>query len=163
MAETTNHNIHEFDGNIDLSSLRKKRFTINDDPNKVLELNTSDFSIVIRLSEAYPQLNELSQKMTHLQDGVSKEDELTEKDINILSSNLSETDSEIKRIVDFIFDSNVCEVCCDNGSMLDIIHGKFRYEIIIDTITSLYESTIIKETEKLQARMDTHTRKYTSK
>ncbi len=163
MAGTTNQNT-QFAGNIDLSSLRKKRFTINGDENCVLELNTSDFSIINRLAETYPKLNELSEKITHLNDGVTEgeDDDSVQSDLVTMSGNLKNIDSEIKELVDYIFDSNVCEVCCPDGSMLDIINGNFRYEILIDTLTSLYEETIKNESDKLQKRMAKHTSKYVS-
>ena len=41
---------------IDLSAIKKKRFRINGDSSKILELNTSDLSISSRLSAAYERL-----------------------------------------------------------------------------------------------------------
>lgn len=162
MAETTNHNTQNFAGNIDLSELRKKRFTVDNDENRVLELNTSDFSIINRLSEMYPKLTELTEKITHLNDGVSESDEgdSLQNDLTVMSGNLTSADTEIRKLVDYIFDSNVCEVCCPSGSMLDLINGQFRYEFIINALMSLYETTIKKETAELQKKMSKHTDKY---
>ena len=47
---------------IELGSLRKQRFRINGDNNRILELNTSDMGIITRLSELYPKLQELADK-----------------------------------------------------------------------------------------------------
>lgn len=165
MAETTNQNTQNFAGNIDLSALRKKRFTIDGDESRVLELNTSDFSIINRLAEVYPKLSDLSQKVSHLNDGVTdnEDDESVRNDFAVMSNNLTEIDTEIKTLIDYIFDSNVCEMCCPSGSMVDIIKGQFRYEVVIDTLMSLYETTIEEEVNKLQNRMSKHTSKYVNK
>lgn len=162
MAETTN-TTNQFAGNIDLSALRKKRFTVDGDESRVLELNTSDFSIINRLSDSYPRLNDLAEKITNIDEGITggEDEESMKADVDTLSERLSEWDAEIRNLIDYIFDSNVCEVCCTTGSMVDIINGTFRYEVIINSLMTLYETNINKEVDKLQKRMSKHTDKYT--
>ena len=41
---------------LNLSAIKKKRFRINGDSNKILELNTSDLTITSRLSKSYERL-----------------------------------------------------------------------------------------------------------
>lgn len=163
MAETTNNTTSQFAGNIDLSPIRKKRFTINGDENSVVELNTSDFSIINRMSEALPKLEDISKKMSSLNEGISedKDEDSLVTDLEIMANNIKSANDDIKGLIDYIFDSNVCGVCCPSGSMLDIIDGQFRYEFIIEALMGLYEETIKKETKKLQTRMAKHTDKYT--
>ena len=47
---------------LDLSAIRKKRFRVDGDDSKILELNTSDLNILPRLKESYPKLQELSKQ-----------------------------------------------------------------------------------------------------
>lgn len=160
MAERTTSN---YNGTIDLSILRKKRFTINDDENKVLELNTSDLSITTRLSESYPRLVELANSITTISDGVSETDENIVEDLSIMSQNLKKIDAQMREIIDYIFDSNVSELCASDGSMYDPIGGELRYEHILTILMGLYEENLAKEMKAVQAKMKKHTAKYTKK
>lgn len=150
--------------NIDLSSVRKKRFSINGDPNKILELNTSDLNIITRLNEAYPKLTKLaekaSKKLSEVETTSEEESIFEDGSAEKLSNALKEIDSDMREAVDFIFDANVSEVCADDGSMYDPFNGQFRYEHIIDVLSGLYEQNLTKEMKKMTARVKKHTSKY---
>ena len=67
----------------------------------------------------------------------------------------------MRKIVNGIFDFDVCDICCDGGSMYDPIGGQYRYEYIIDRIMALYGDSWEKETKLSKDRMKSHTAKYT--
>lgn len=141
--------------NIDLSSLEKKKFTINNDPNRVLELDTTDFGVITRFEEKIDHLASLQDKFTEL--GSMDNDDIMQK-----THLFTEVENGMREIIDYIFDSNVCEVCAPKGSMFSPINGKFRYEIIIETLLSLYEKDINKETQRIEKDIQKHTKKYTA-
>lgn len=143
---------------LNLSDIRKKRIRINEDDDKVLELNTSDMNIIVRLKEALPKLRELAVNAANFSDT----DTETEEGLDALAKELKETDDKMRELVDYIFDSNVSEMCAGNGSMYDPFNGKFRFEYILEALTSLYESNISGEYSKMSARLATHTAKYTN-
>lgn len=138
--------------NIDLSAIRKKRFTINGSPDTVLEINTSDFGVIARLEESESKLTELTAKVAGFD----------EKDGISLGQKIKEVDQELRKIIDYIFDSNVCEVCVPNGTMIDPIDGKFRWEYVVEILTNLYDSSLNAETKKVTERIKSHTDKYTN-
>mgnify|MGYP007070187232 CR=1 FL=1 len=107
-----------FDGDIDLSITRKKRFRINGDNNTVLELNTSDMSVINRLQNIYPRLQELSQDASVKK--LTQEESDDDKTIEKISKSLTKIDMTMRQLIDEIFDSNVCEVCAPSGSMIEI-------------------------------------------
>lgn len=148
-----------FDGDIDLSATRKKRFRIDGDNNRYLELNTSDMSIITRLDNLYPKLQKLSQEASLKQ--LDKDDTKDEKAITKISQSLMKIDIQMRQILDEIFDSNVSEMCAPSGSMFDPFNGEFRFEHIIDVLTKLYEANINSEFKKMADRMKKHTSKYT--
>lgn len=150
-----------FSGNIDLSVLRKKRFTLDGDTGRVLELDTADLSIVQRLSEAYPKLEELEHEVSRITEGVEAKDETVVQDMNLMASRLKEADGKMRELLDYIFDSNVAEMCAPNGSMYDPIGGQLRYEHLITILISLYEENLAKEMKRVQKRVKSHTAKYT--
>lgn len=143
-----------FDGEISLDAIRKKRFRIDGDNKRILELNTSDLSTITRLEQLYPKLQQLSQ------DAAVKQLEES-NDLETTAHALTKIDAQMRQILDEIFDSNVSEVCAPYGSMFDPFNGEFRFEHIIEVISKLYESNIASEIKKMSARMKKHTAKYT--
>lgn len=149
----------QFDGDIDLSVTRKKRFRIDGDNNRYLELNTSDMNIITRLNNLYPKLQKLSQDAAVKQ--LDKDETDDEKVIARISNALVKIDVQMRQILDEIFDSNVSEMCAPNGSMFDPFNGEFRFEHIIDVISKLYKNNLNNEFKKMSAKMKKHTDKYT--
>lgn len=146
-----------FAGNIDLSALRKKRFTIDGDANRVLELDTSDMTILNRLNVALPKLEALRDELAT----VDTTSTATEEAVKLAGEELSKVDSKMREIVDYIFDSNVSAICAPSGSMYDVFGGQMRYEIIINSLVNLYERNLSEEAHRLQVRAQSHTDKYT--
>jgi len=146
---------------IDLSAIKKQRFRINGDNNKILELNTSDIGIIPRLEETYPKLIALQNKVASLAEINEEADDDT-----LLSSTakkLKEIDAGMRESLDYIFQSNVSEICGSEGSMYDPIDGVFRYEHIIERLSKLYENSFESEFAKMKQRVDKHASKYTKK
>lgn len=149
---------------INLSVLQKKKFRIDGDDNRILELDVSDMNIVVRLRNAYPKLEELTKKISEMDsdDSANDEDALDES-IKKLGNSVEEIDNATRDLLDYIFDSNVSEICAPSGSMYDMINGEFRYEHILNVLTNLYEQNIDKEYKKMKNRIKKHTDKYTGK
>ena len=157
---TTTNNIAD----ISFEPIRKKRFRIDGDDNRILELNTADLNIIVRLKETYPKLVELANSafanmpdVDVTEDYNFAEDEATALVIDALA----DADKKMREQIDYIFDSNVSEMCAPSGSMYDPIDGKCRFEYIIETLSSLYENDMEKELSKMSTRVKRHTSKYT--
>lgn len=140
---------------IDLSITRKKRFRIDGDDNRIIELNTSDMTILNRLDEADKQLRELADKATF---GMSENGEDDNADV---VKELLATDKQMRDIIDYLFDAPVSDVCAPDGSMYDPFNGKYRFEHIMETLFTLYEKNITEEIKKMRKNVQKHTGKYT--
>lgn len=149
-----------FDGDIDLSATRKKRFRIDGDNNRYLELNTSDMGIIVRIENLYPKLQQLAQDAAVKQLEIQESEEGGSSYTKIAEA-LVLIDSKMREILDEIFDSNVSEMCAPDGSMFDPFNGEFRFEHIIDVLSKLYENNINEEYKKMSAKMKKRTSKYT--
>ena len=136
---------------VELSNIKKKRFRINGDNNKILELNVSDMNIVSRIREAYPKLEAIQAKVLKF----SESEDTDEKGAEALK----EFDKDMRELIDFIFNANVSEICADDGSMYDPMGGMFRYEYIMDKITSLYETNLNNEFKQMRARVNKYAKK----
>lgn len=150
-----------FDGVIDLTSTRKKKFHVNRGSGDFgdLELNTSDMSIITRLEQLYPKLQKLSQDAAIKK--LDAENEEDEKTITKISNALIKIDTEMRKLIDEIFDSNVSEICVPSGTMIDPFNGEFRFEHIIDQISKLYSDNVNAEFKKMSEKMKKKTSKYT--
>lgn len=143
---------------IDLSALRKKQFDVN---GKVLELDTSDLKIVARFESMYPVLWEEGEKIAQIDEIVKADPD--NPNLAEIATILGDVDNAMREALDFIFDSNVSEICIDHGSLFDPINGEYRFEHVINALLPLYENNLVEETKKIQARVKKHTAKYTKK
>lgn len=148
---------------VEIKAVKKQKFRFNGDNNKILELNTSDLSIVTRLNSAYERLTKLMEEVGETLSTLPEEEDTTDESLNNIGDMLKKLDTKMREEVDFIFDAPVSAVLCADGSMYDPIDGMFRYEHIIDKLTELYENNINREFGKMRQRVNSRTSKYTKK
>ena len=146
---------------IDLSVTNKKQFRIDGDDDRIIELNTSDLSILSRIQNSYPKLDELSMKATKMSS--ETEDIENEEGQQKLVKILDEIDTDMRTILDYVFDSEVSSKCAPTGTMFDMFNGEFRYEHIMDTLIKLYENNIDEEYKLMSKKIKKRTSKYTGK
>ena len=146
---------------IDLSATARRKFRINGDNRKLVELNPSDLSIITRIDTAEKKLKACVESLQELADAPSETDE----DIKALGNKFSKVDDEMRKLVDYIFQSNVSEVCVPKGqgSMYDPFNGKYRYEHIIEALLNFYQGNIQNEYKKMRTTVAKKTSKYTKK
>lgn len=143
---------------LDLGAVKKQRFRINGDNSKILELNTSDVNIVVRLNKIYPKLQKLAEDaLTFSQSELTDN---TEEALNKFATKLETIDDKMSKLIDELFNANVSEMCKDGGTMYDLYGGMFRFEHIINKLSELYTTNFSKEFEQMRKRIDKHTGKY---
>ena len=153
---------------LDLSDLRKKRIKITGlgGEEDILEINTSDLGVVTRLHEVEPKLAELENtalQISNLAGQVADDDNAFAE----FSEKLSSIDTEMRSMLDTVFQANVSETCGKEGSMFDPIKGTTRWQIIIQSLIQLYDESVKREMETKPnynvKRVHFHTDKYTGK
>ena len=128
---------------IDLSATSKRKFRINGDNSKIIELNPADVSIVTRIEEAHKRLDDCVKEIKELAESPTETDE----QLFELGKQFSKIDDKMRKCVDYIFQSNVSDVCIPKGqgSMYDPFNGKYRFEHIIEALLTFYQDNIQKE------------------
>ena len=113
--------------------------------------------IMQRLRSAYNELTQLSTKyhITEENENADNADEIIETLKNI--------DNEMRRLIDYVFDSEMSDIVAPFGTMADPINGKFRYEYIIEKFLGLYDANFETEFKKMSKNVQKHTDKYTGK
>lgn len=152
---------------LSLDAVRKKRFRIDNDDTRILELNTSDLNILVRLREAYPKLVALAEEafknLPEVENSSDDYDFVNDEATNTVIDTLRNADETMRNLIDYIFDSNVSDICVPSGSMYDPINGQFRFEHIINILAGLYEHDVSAEMSKISKRVQKHTDKYTKR
>ena len=132
---------------LNIEGSKRTQFRINGNDKKMLELDLSDLGIADRLEKGYVQLKDVIQ-------------EITDYDGDSAGAFLKEEDEKMRKIMDYIFDSDVSELCCPYGTMFDLVNGKYKFEIILDTLTKLYETNLNDEYKLMKKRIEDKTSKY---
>lgn len=150
---------------VNLGFVEKKKFRINGDNDRVLELNISDLNIFSRFTEGYPKLQQLLKDAQEQVNAISFSD--SEEDdgssLTKIADVLTDIDKKMRAQLDYIFDSNVSEICAPSGNMFDPVNGEFRFEHIINVVAGLYTNGLSKELDSLKKKTAKHTSKYTKK
>lgn len=145
---------------ISLSVTRKKRFRIDGDDSRIIELNTSDINVVGRLNEAYKKLIDMANNASTILDDIDTD---SQDGIDKMVSTLRDIDVDMRKLIDYIFDSKISDICAPDGSMYDPFNGQFRFEHIIETLSGLYENNFDTEFKKMSTNVRKHTDKYVNK
>lgn len=145
---------------IDISlASEKTKIRIDGDDNRIIELDTTDMTVLKRLQDIYPRLNELGIKGFEIDDG----DEYSEEALKAMTTALDAIDKEMRELVDYIFNSKIADVCVPEGAMYNMQNGEFKFERILDVLFGLYAEDIQKEFGLMSDRMKERTSKYTGK
>ena len=142
--------------NINLG-IRTKTFTIDGDANRTIEIDPSDMGVIGRLDDAIPQID------TILNEFVEKGKQMAEDGGTGFGIALRELDGRMRTIINTIFDYDVCSVCVPKGTLFDVVADadKFKFEVLIEGLAKVYETTIVGDLQRVQNRMTEHTKKYT--
>ena len=144
---------------IEFKETQKKRFRLDRDNNRIIELNTSDLTIIKRLEDAYPRLMDF---VGEAQNDISSKE--TDEDMaNAALAQLPIIDAKMRELIDYIFDSKISDKVAPDGSMYDLFNGKFRFEYVIEKLLDLYDTNFTKEYDALKHNLSKHTSKYTKK
>ena len=158
--------------NINLNITTRKKFTIDNDKSRVIELDTHDLALVNRLSESVKRMDALKDDWEKLEKlaNTSTDVEISEDDVddNLLkevtdfSDQFAVIEAKMRDIVDYIFDCpSLCQTVVGNASVFSPVNGAYKFEQIIDVLTGLYEDSIEKEAKKInKQKVEAKTSKY---
>lgn len=146
---------------LDLSITQKKKFRFGKDDNRIVEVNTSDMNLMQRVSVAYPKLQDLQTKASKLTEGINIEDGEALNDLTTMAERLEAIDTEMRSLIDYMFDAPISAAAAPDGSMYDPFSGSFRFEHIIAIMMKQYEDNLQSEFNKMEKQLKKHTDKYT--
>ena len=140
---------------LDLSSTRKKSIDVitPSGETKQLLIDLGDFNILTRLKSSYDKLESITMNAS---EKLSQDTE----NMDAIIDTLDDLDTEMKACIDYIFDTNVSEVCVGNGSIVSMYNGKFFFETIMEGLARLCGETVSFEYKKMEQRIKKRTQKF---
>lgn len=151
--------------NISVRGSSRKRFAIDGDPDRVIELNTSDIGIVKRLSDTLPKLKAVEEKIAQVDStGLTTDEGFDIEKTNVFTEDIETLHNEMKTLINEVFDENVVDKCLPRGgTLLDPVDGEMRYLVIIADLSNAYQDDLSDEMKKVAKKRESHTSKYTKK
>lgn len=152
----------------DISLSTKKSYRIDGDNSRIIYLDTSDMNVIVRLEEAYPDIQKLAveagDRILASKDNTSSEEDGEEtSSLNDITEILKDIDKKMRAKIDYIFASEVADICVPTGNMYDPVNGEFRFEHVVEVLAGLYANNINDEFKKMQERVKKHTAKYANR
>ena len=149
---------------IDLNlPIEKRAFRFGQDDNRIVYINTSDFGFMERLPEAYKKLEDLQNRVTGVSEGVNGDaedlDDIMEG-LGTMGSRLKALDTEMREVVDTLFQAPVSAAAAPDGSMYDLFEGTPRYDLIIAVLVEQFGKRYADEFKKVKEKVKKHAGKY---
>lgn len=146
--------------NLSFGLPKKKRYTVDGDTNRVIEIDPGDTGILNRWNGLAAWFEEMDRKLSEIGQGVDQEN-ISPEQIDRMSGQLGDVNNEMREKLNYLFAADVCTpVVGEHGSLIRMVDGEPLFMIIIETLVPLYEAEIKIETEKSRKRMAKHTDKY---
>lgn len=149
---------------IDLNlPIEKRAFRFGQDDNRIVYINTSDFGFMERLPEAYKKLEDLQNRVTGVSEGVNGNAENLDdimEGLGTMGSRLKALDTEMREVVDTLFQAPVSAAAAPDGSMYDLFEGTPRYDLIIAVLVEQFGKRYADEFKKVKEKVKKHTGKY---
>ena len=142
--------------NINLNLSTKKKFTLDGDPNRVIELDISDINIIDRATTAFRNIEKLQADWESLpipknpnneDDGETLND--TVSTIEDFNTQFAEIENKLKQELNYMFDSDIAGTIFEANSPFSMVNGKFKFQQVVDVLMSLYENQIQSDVKKL--------------
>jgi hypothetical protein len=132
-----------------------KEYMINDDPNRVIRFNPTDFEILDRIKVAYEEI----EKATSTEDDVELNPDGTPiEQLGKAAETVKKISDTIKRQIDYIFNSPISDIVFGNQSPLCLVGGKPLYERFLDAIIPIIQAEVKKEQEASKKRIEKYTK-----
>lgn len=125
-----------------------KEFTINNDPNRVIRFNPTDFNIVTRIDEATQNIEKRIRELQNMEESTLKE----------ASEVTKAADKIIREEIDKVFNSNVSDVVFGNQFSMSPVGGKMLWERFLEAAGKYIAAEVEKEVKESAKRIGKYTK-----
>jgi len=128
-----------------------KEFMINDDPNRIVKFNPSDYAIITRFNEAQKEMEVLFAEM--------QEKSANASDLEAQSKIIEEVNAKLKASVNKIFAYDIADTVFGDLSPMAMVNGTPLYVLFIESAFAEVKEAVDKENKGVEK----YTSKYTKK
>lgn len=117
-----------------------KSFMINNDPNKVIRFNPTDYGMIERIEQSMKIIDEANMSVNDIElnaDGTPV--------LESASESVSKTSKIIKDQIDYVLGSNVSDIVFGKQSPLSTVKGKPLFERFLECVLPVVQKEIEKE------------------
>ena len=132
-----------------------KEYTINNDPDRVLRINTSDISLLTRADEAEKNIDAFMKRYNNIKinpDGTADADDETALQA------VKEITEYVREQIDYIFNAPVCKIAFGNTNPLSTYKGVTLYERFLNGVMPIIKADIEAENKEAQKRAEKYTK-----
>ena len=124
--------------------------TINNDENRVIRVDLSDFGMIERLNESYKKIDEFQKKHKDIK---IKADGSAEDALNESAEILKAFSALVREQIDYILDSKVSDVVFGNKNPLSTVKGVPLYERFLNALKPYIEKIAKREKQESDKRV----------
>ena len=132
-----------------------KRYEIEDENGEllgVISINVSDFNIIDRIAQSEKKIMQIA---SGVQEKVKNMQTIEEK-----GKAMADADAEIKKELDYMFDSNVSEIVFGNKSCLSVCGGQLLITNFIEGIIPVIKHDLLAVRKEAENRMAVYLKEY---
>lgn len=129
--------------------------TINNDENRVIKIDLTDFGIVERINESYKRIDEFQKEHKDIKinsDGTVAEDFAQSAEV------LSMFNKLIRELIDYILDAKVSDIVFGNKNPLSMVKGVPLYGRFINALMPYVEKIAKREQAETEKRISKYTK-----
>lgn len=129
--------------------------TINNDENRVIRIDLTDFGMIERLNDSYKKIDEFQNN--HKDIKINSDGTATDR-LNESAEILKAFNILIREQIDYILDSKVSDIVFGNKNPLSTVKGVPLYERFLNALKPYIEKIAKKENEESQKRISKYTK-----
>ena len=137
-----------------------KVYDINGDPDRVIKVSTTDYSIITRFQEAEFKIKEKVKDYNNIN---IKPDGTADTDAEEAIAAIADLTSFIEEQINYIFNSDISGIVFNGQSCLSTFKGVPLYERFLDAIIPVIEKDLKAEVKESQKRVQKYTNNSSSK
>lgn len=124
--------------------------TINNDENRVIKVDLSDFGMIERLNESYKKIDEFQN--SHKDIKINPDGTAADK-LNESAEILKAFNTLVREQIDYILDSKVSDIVFGNKNPLSTVKGVPLYERFLNALKPYIEKIAKREKEESDKRV----------
>lgn len=123
-----------------------KEYTINNDENKKIRFNPSDFGMLGRIKRATNEIEKIGKKY----------EDIDVKDENAVAL-IDECDKEIREQINYIFNNDICSTLFGTSNCVSLCGGQPVYMNFMDAVLPVLQKDIEAEKKKSDEKIKKYT------